>query len=60
MREFLNILHHRALEGGNKDGENDGIESSGETERHEDENFLWPVILPSHLVLIPNTGGSGL
>ena len=29
-------------------------------QRDEDGNFLWPVILPSLLVLMPNLGGSGL
>ena len=60
VREFLNILCHRALEGGNNGGGNDRIESSGETEKDEDGDFLWPFILPSRLVLMPNLGGSGL
>lgn len=60
VREFFNILSHRALESSNDGGGNERTESREERERDEDGSFLWPAILPPFLVLLPALGGSGL
>ena len=60
VREFFNILSHRALENSIDSGGNERIESREERERDEDGSFLWPAILPPFLVLLPALGGSGL